>query len=195
MAPSIIWLSARETQSSPNNRARLCPYCSSDILQRWGRSTKLVLDTHELRVEVHRYRCTKCWRTFRAYPEGVDHHERSLRLRQIAALSWVLGLSLEEVTNTFLEFDTVLSRSTIWRDGQEIIRLLPENRRKHRVSPIKGNGGNGWIKGHQGGIVIVLELSKKKRLLLELIEDSTPESARNWLEPIAASLNLDLVVF
>ncbi len=195
MPLSIIWLSARETQSSPDQRARICPYCSSDILQRWGRSTKIVLDTHELSVEVHRYRCCACQRTFRAYPEGVDRHERSLRLRQVAALAWALGLSLEDVTNTFLEFGTTLSRSTIWRDGQEIIRRLPDSRRKSLVYHIRNEGGNGWLERHQGGVVIILELKAKKRILLELVDDESVESVQAWLEPIARSLNLDLEVF
>jgi transposase-like protein len=195
MALSIIWLSTRETQASPVHRARVCPYCNSDILQRWGRSTKLVQDTHELSVEVHRYRCTVCRRTFRAYPEGVDRHERSLRLRQIAALSWALGLSLEDVTTTFLDFGANLSRSTLWRDGQEIIRHLPEKRRKNLVYHIKNAAGNGWIDRHQGGVVIILELNAKKRILLELVDDDTAETARAWLDPIAKSLNLDLAVF
>ena len=195
MAPSVIWLSTRETQASPEHRARLCPYCQSDILQRWGRSSKLILDTHELSVEVHRYRCTACRRTFRAYPEGVDRHERSLRLRQIAALSWALGLSLEDVTNTFLEFGTHLSRSTIWRDGQEIIRFLPGKRRKNLVYQIKNDDGGRRIARHQGGVVIMLELNPKKRIMLELVDDDTAEAARSWLDPLAVSLGLDLAVF
>jgi hypothetical protein len=125
----------------------------------------------------------------------VDRHERSLRLRQIAALTWALGLSLEDVTTTFNEFGANLSRSTLWRDGQEIIRYLPEKRRKNLVYHIKNEAGNGWIDHHQGGVMIILELTTKKRIMLELVDDDTAESARSWLDPIARSLSMDLSVF
>ncbi len=43
--------------------------------------------------------------------------------------------------------------------------------------------------------MIILELNAKKRILLELVDDDTAETARAWLDPIAKSLNLDLAVF
>ena len=86
MSLSVIWLRLPQVKTQPQKRPRTCPNCNSYILQRWGRITKPVRDTHELEVEIHRYRCCDCGKTFRAYPEGVDRAERSTRMRQLAAL-------------------------------------------------------------------------------------------------------------
>src|SRR2546430_17639911 len=50
-----------------------CPYadCTGKRVQLHQPGNKAVRDTVYQQVEVHRYRCLKCGRTFRAYPPGV----------------------------------------------------------------------------------------------------------------------------
>lgn len=196
MSLSIIWLRLPDVEMEPKGRPRRCPHCGSYILQRWGRITKPVRDTHELEVEVHRYRCCDCGRTFRAYPEGVDRSERTLRLRQLAALTWALGLSLEEVVKVFDAFGMSLSRTTIWRDGQDIVPRLPEGRRSRLVRVLTPESSeSAWMEDHEGGVVIVLELKSRKKVLLEMMEEFDPEAVQDWLSPIAQDLGLDVSMF
>ena len=164
-------------------------------MQRWGRITKPVRDTHELEVEVHRYRCCDCGKTFRSYPEGVDRSERTLRLRRLAALTWALGLSLEEVVTVFNSFGMQLSRTTIWRDGQDMVAMLPDGRRSRLVQVLSKGGEHAWVEGHQGGVVLVLELKQKKKVMLELMDEYDPDLVQTWLEPIALDLGLELDKF
>ncbi len=195
MSLSIIWLRLPEFEEAPARRARRCPHCGSFILQRWGRITKPVRDTHELEVEVYRYRCCECHRTFRDYPEGVDRTERTLRLRQLAALTWALGLSLDEVVTIFDSFGMSLSRTTIWRDGKDIVARLPEGRRSRLVEVLSVNQDHSWIEGHQGGVVIVLELKQRKKVMLEMLHQYDVNSARTWLEPLVTELGLQVDAF
>ncbi len=195
MSLSIIWLRLPDFEARPKSRARRCPHCGSYILQRWGRITKPVRDTHELEVEVHRYRCCDCLATFRAYPEGVDRTGRTRRLRQLAALTWALGLSLDEVATIFNTFGMSLSRTTIWRDGKEIVARLPEGRRSRLVQVLSTNNGDGWIDAHQGGVVLLLELKRHKKVFLELVGETDPRSAQTWLAPLVGELGLELEIF
>ncbi len=195
MPTSVIWLRLPDVKTSPKDRPRRCPNCASYILQRWGRITKPVRDTHELQVEVHRYRCCDCGKTFRAYPEGVDRSERTLRLRQLAALTWALGLSLEEVVTVFDSFGMKLSRTTIWRDGQAMVARLPEGRRSKLVQVLDRDTGETWVDARGGSVVIVLELKSGKKVLLEMLDEDDPKSVHTWLEPIALDLGLDLDLF
>ena len=195
MPLSIIWLRLPDVKTRPKGRPRRCPHCGSYILQRWGRITKPVRDTHELQVEVHRYRCCDCSRTFRAYPEGVDRSERTLRLRQLAALTWALGLSLEEVVSVFESFGMEMSRTTIWRDGQSMVSRLPGGRRSRSVRVLSKHGDNTWVDDHRGGVVLVLELKRRKKVLLEMVEEEDPQTVRTWLEPIAQELGLEVTLF
>ncbi len=195
MLLSIIWLRLPEFKTRPKGRPRQCPKCGSYILQRWGKITKPVRDTHDLEVEVHRYRCCDCGRTFRAYPDGVDRSERTTRLRRLAALAWALGLSLEEVVTVFDTFGMSLSRTTIWRDGQEVIDHLPGGRRSRHVQLLSAGGKNTWVEHHQGGVVIVLELKRKKKVLLEMLDEEDPKVVQTWLEPIAKDMGLEVDLF
>jgi len=195
MPLSIIWLRLPDVKMEPKGRPRRCPHCGSYILQRWGRITKPVRDTHELVVVVHRYRCCDCSRTFRAYLEGVDRSERTLRLRQLAALTWALGLSLEEVVNLFNNFGMSLSRTTIWRDGQDMVTRLPEGRRARQVRVLSVEDKNPWVEDHEGGVVIVLELKSRKKVLLEMLDEFDTRAVQAWLEPIATDLGLELNLF
>ena len=195
MSLPVIWLRLPEFKTEPNNRPRRCPHCSSYILQRWGRITKPVRDTHDLEVEVHRYRCCDCGKTFRSYPDGVDRADRSTRLRRLAALAWALGLSLEEVTEVFDSFGLSLSRTTIWRDGQDMVARLPQGRRSRLVQVLATHGQNTWIDEHQGGVVLVLELKHRKKILLEMLDEDDPVFVEEWLAPIANDLGLEVNLF
>ena len=86
---------------------------------RHGPVTKRVTDLYIDEVTVHRYRCCGCGRTFRHYPQGVDRHDQSHRLRGLAALSWALGLSLRSVSHLLGALGCDLSRISVWRDVQE----------------------------------------------------------------------------
>ncbi len=46
-----------------------------------------------MEVEVHRYKCVRCQRTFRHYPGGVNNKDQSQRTVVLAALMYALGLS------------------------------------------------------------------------------------------------------
>jgi hypothetical protein len=118
-----------------------------------------------------------------------------LRLRQLAALTWALGLSLEEVVDLFENFGMTLSRTTIWRDGQNMVSRLPDGRRARLVKVLSAEDNNTWVEDHQGGVVIVLELKTRKKVLLEMLDESDSDSVQSWLDPIAEDLGLEVSLF
>ena len=103
----------------PDTRPPACPHCGSVFLNRHGAVAKPVKDLYVSQVTVHRYRCVDCRRTFRHYPQGVDGHDQSLRLRGLAALTWGLGLSLRSTSHLLAAMGRELSRMSVWRDVQE----------------------------------------------------------------------------
>ena len=76
--------------------AAACPYagCEGRHVQHWQAVPKPVRDTQVQDVVAHRYRCVRCGRTFRAYPEGVGPDQTSARLKGVAVMFSVLGMSL-----------------------------------------------------------------------------------------------------
>ena len=128
-----------QVKDYPDSRPSACPHCGSVILNRHGKVTKRVTDLYLSEVTVMRYRCTDCLRTFRHYPEGVDSHDQSLRLRGLGALSWALGLSLRSVSHLLAALGCCLSRMSVWRDVQE-----------------SGSGAlSGWVNSARGHVRVM----------------------------------------
>ena len=77
-----------------------CPYadCTGKRVQLHQPVNKAVRDTVYQQVEVHRYRCLKCGRTFRVYPPGVTHAQSSERVKGLAVMLYLLGLSYGAVS-------------------------------------------------------------------------------------------------
>jgi len=75
-----------------------CVYCEGETFQRWGQVRKPVRDTRCRNVGVYRYRCCRCVRTFRYYPEGTSKADQTEQLRLFAMVCWTLGLSFRGVS-------------------------------------------------------------------------------------------------
>jgi hypothetical protein len=90
---SMVVLQLPVVQRKTETRPKKCRYCSGETFQRWGRVNKPVRDHRYRNVQVYRYRCCSCHRTFRDYPEGVDRADQTQRLRKLVAIYWVLGMS------------------------------------------------------------------------------------------------------
>lgn len=189
----MIWVRLPGVRRQPRVRARQCAYCGSFILQRWGRAKKPIQDTHALEVIVQRYRCCDCGRTFRDYPDGVDQADRSRPVRQLAALTWALGLSVSEVVDVLAGLGLQMGRTTIWRDGRAMIERLPEGRRESRASILSADPEEPWLERHRGGEVLVLELKREKCVCLEL-EGDTSEPMDTWLGPMLEEMGMEVEV-
>ena len=114
---AIVLIQMPTVNPIPTLRPKECPYCSSQILQRWGSVQKPLRDTDFEVVVAYRFRCIQCTRTFRHYPDGVDKADMSQRLRCLAAMAWSMGLSLRGVGTIFSAFGEGLKvgRMSVWR--------------------------------------------------------------------------------
>ena len=125
----------QKTETLPNE----CPRCRGETFQRWGKVRKPVRDNRYRSVQVNRYLCCSCRRTFQYYPEGVDSADQTQRMRKLVALGWVLGMSLRGVVTFLSAFEVNISHMTVWRDLQEQAKLLDKRR---RWQPVRVLGGS-----------------------------------------------------
>src|SRR5258706_10402526 len=72
-----------------------CVYagCGGRRVQLRQEVTKALRDTVYHEVLVHRYQCLRCQRTFRVYPEGTTRAQTSQRVKGLAVMLYLLGLS------------------------------------------------------------------------------------------------------
>jgi hypothetical protein len=157
--------------------------------------SKPVQDRKELTVEIFRYRCEKCKRTFRKYPEDLDRSNHARGIRRFAALLWALGLSYREI-KTLLEKNQIrLSRSTIWREGQIMTSQIAGKRvRKFQT--------DFWIDpayipniSNQFGLVLVVDFSNGKYLVIGTLNEHNPISVKSWLNPLIQGTNIEIAQF
>jgi predicted RNA-binding Zn-ribbon protein involved in translation (DUF1610 family) len=115
---SIVVLKLPDVKVKIEERPSECPSCKGEILQRWGSESQVIRDPQVGTVQIYRYRCYGCRHSFRHYPGGVDQAQQSQRLRKLATLCWILGLSYRGIACVFTVFGVGISRITDWRDAQ-----------------------------------------------------------------------------
>jgi transposase-like protein len=106
-----------------------CAYadCTSKQVRLHQPVIKALRDTVHQQVEVHRYRCLKCQRTFRVYPAGVTHAHSSDRVKGLAVMLYLLGLSYGAVSLALESLGVPLSKTWVYEIVQEVATRIPES--------------------------------------------------------------------
>jgi len=190
---SIIVLKLPEVKTQAERPSR-CPACKGEILQRWGGQIKRVRDPYVSEVLVYRYRCCRCRHTFRHYPAGVDQAQQTQRLRQLAGLCWVLGLSYRGIAALLAVFRISISRMSAWRDAQERARQLVRRRmwKPVRVLGLDGAYVLGW--GEKRPVLVAVDLGEGQPVNVGYVDEADPQAVKRWLEPLVKRLGVSVIV-
>lgn len=191
--PSIV-LKLPEVKVVAESRPRACAYCKGEILQRYGGQIRRIRDPQVGEVLVYRYRCCNCKRTFRHYPEGIDQAQQSQRLRKLAALCWILGLSYRGIAAVFAVFGVGIGRMTAWRDAQE---EAGQKKRKRIWKPVRVLGLDGaYVRGmgKTQAVLVAVDLGDGQPVTIGYIDEKDPHAVRRWLEPLVKRLGVSVIV-
>jgi len=191
---SIVVLQLPDVKRKSENRPKKCPYCQGEIFQRWGKVRKPVRDNRYRTIQVYRYRCCHCRRTFRHYPPGVDRADQTQRLRKLAAILWVLGMSLRSVQLALLAFNIELSHMSVWRDMQEQADLLKKRRQWQGVRVLGVDGAYPLLKGKKVPTLIALDLGTGQPVAVGQVDEANPEAVKRFLEPLIQRLGVSVIV-
>ena len=94
------------------------------------RVSKPLRDTVYQEVQVHRYQCLRCKRTFRVYPEGTTRAQTSQRVKGLAVMLYLLGLSYGAVSLALEGLGISLCKSRVYDAVQEAAKLVPGLKRE-----------------------------------------------------------------
>ena len=183
-----------QVKDYPHTRPSACPHCGSIFLHRHGAVAKPIKDLYLSEVVVLRYRCTDCGRTFRHYPQGVDQHDQSLRLRGLAALSWALGLSLRSTSHLLAAMGRELSRMSVWRDVQEsgsgaLSGWL--SRARGQVRLMGADETVVRVKGEKTVVGFVTDAESGQLVGMDVLVDRDSEGFVRWLSDYVEPLGVD----
>ncbi len=191
---AIITLRLTAVNSHPADRPTACWHCGHSILQKWGTVIKPIRDSQLQQVLVQRYRCCECQRTFRHYPPGVERTDQSVRLQQLAAIGWTLGLSTRGVSGFLGAFRVILAHMSVWRDVQKLAQPLKERWHGRTIRVLGLEGVYGPLKGQPQAMTIAVDLGKGQPLALVQIDEQDTEQIVEWLKPLKEELGIEVIV-
>jgi transposase-like protein len=194
LAMSIVTLRLPDVKRKTTLRPTQCPYCHGKTFQRWGVVTKPVKDNRHRTAMIYRYRCCHCHRTFRYYPEDIDRADQTQRLRKLATLYWVLGMSLRGIPLALSAFNVQISHMTVWQDLQEQADLLRKRRHCQKVRVMGIDGAYPLIKGKKQPTLIAVDLGNGQPVEVGQIDEANPQAVRRFLEPLVKRLGVSVIV-
>jgi hypothetical protein len=179
-----------------------CPYagCGGRHLQHWQAVPKPLRDTQRHQVIARRYRCVRCGRTFRVYPIGVSHDQTSARLKGVAVMFYVLGMSSGAVASALSALGWPLSKVAVSYAVQEAgaavagLRRAAIGRGGGRVVGLGVDLTNVRCRGQWLTVGISVDAVRGTVLSLDLLPNGEARTLAAWVAELAAVLGAEVLV-
>jgi transposase len=191
---SIVVLKLPDVKRKREEMPRKYPYCEGETFQRWGQVKKRVKDVQVRTVKVYRYRCCRCKRMFRHYPEGSTRADQSERLKFFAVLLGKLGLSHGASSLILSGLRVQLSFMTVWRDVQKVAK----SRHRHnqwkpvRLLGLDGAYVLGW--GKKRPVLVAVDLGTGEPIAVGYVNEHDHQAVRRWLAPLVQQHCITVIV-
>jgi hypothetical protein len=186
-----------ETIIPPN----ACPHlgCTGRHFRLHQSVAKPVRDTVYAGVTARRYECLRCRRTFRVYPCGVTADHTSQRVKGLAVMLYLLGLSYGAVSLALEALGVYLCKSRVYDTVQAAAQRVPGLRRTQVFAELQTPALGADVTSVKcGGKRLPLGLSVDATTGLVLTVDELPgeDAARlqAWLAPVATAVGAELLV-
>jgi hypothetical protein len=189
-----------------------CPYagCDGRHAQHWQAVPKPLRDTQLSEVVAHRYRCVRCGRTFRVYPAGVGPDQTSARLKGVAVMFYVLGMSDGAVATALGALGWPLSKVAVYYAVQEagaaVAGLRREAVRREAVRREAVRRGGGRVAalgvdltsvrcaGRWLTVGIGVDAVRGTVLSLDVLPNGEAATLTAWVQDLASVLGAELLV-
>jgi transposase-like protein len=179
----------------------VCTYagCGSKRLQMHQPVEKALRDTTHKLVEVHRYRCLECGRTFRVYPKGVSKAQTSDRVQGLAVMLYLLGLSYGAVSLALESLGVPLSKTEVYNTVQAAARRIPDMKREQVFESMKTKAIGGDLTsvkcaGKWLHLAISVDALSGLALTIDDLGAEDAKTLKEWMEPIASSVGAQVLV-
>lgn len=176
------------------------PECGSRHVQFRQAVRKPVRDTQLTEVVAHRYQCPRCGRTFRLYPVGVSHHQTSARLKGMAVLFYVLGMSYGAVAIALAALGCPLSKVAVYNAVQAAGAAVAGLRRdavRRGGGRVVGLGADlTSVRGKGAWLTVGVSVDAVSGLVLtvDLLPSGDAATRAVWVEELAAAIGAAVLV-
>ncbi len=161
--------------------------------------SKPLRDTVYHEVQVPRYQCLKCKRTFRVYPEGTSRAQTSQRVKGLAVMLYLLGLSYGAVSLALDGLGISLCKSRVYDAVQEAAKHVPGLKRDQVFAGVKTPALGGDLtgvkcKGEWLTLGITVDAISGLALTIDALSAADSKALAEWIEPIAKSVGATILV-
>lgn len=180
----------------------ICPHagCGGTHFQHWQSVPKPLRDTILHEVVALRYRCVRCGRTFRRYPDGVSHDQTSARLPGVAVMFYVLGMSYGAVSTALGALGWPLSKVAVYYAVQEAgagvagLRRDAITRGGGHVVALGADLTSVRCAGQWLTVGVSVDAVRGTVLSLDLLPNGEATTLTAWVQDLASVLGAELVV-
>lgn len=178
-----------------------CPYegCGGGHFRFHQSVEKPLRDTRYAEVGARRYTCLRCGRTFRLYPTGVTRAYISLRVKGLAVLLYLLGLSYGAVSLALEALGTYMCKSRVYDAVQSVAERVPGLKREQIFEGLKtpalgGDLTSVKVNGQWLTLGLTVDDLSGLVLTLDVLSGEDAETLREWIEPIAEAVEAKILV-
>jgi transposase-like protein len=161
--------------------------------------SKAVRDTVHQHVVARRYECLRCHRTFRVYPLGVTKAQVSLRVKGLAVMFYLLGLSYGAVSLVLEALGVYLCKSRVYDVVQAAAQRVPGLKQQQvfqgvrtpalgcDLTSVKCNGR--WLP-----LGVTVDDTTGLVLTIDELSGEDAQTLTEWIAPIAKQVGAKLLV-
>jgi transposase-like protein len=178
-----------------------CPYagCGGRKFHLRQQVSKPLRDTVYHEVQVPRYQCLRCQRTFRVYPEGTSRAQTSQRVKGLAVMLYLLGLSYGAVSLALDGLGISFCKSRVYDAVQEAAKHVPGLKREQVFAGVKtvalGADLTGVsCKGEWLPLGITVDAISGMALSIDALSAEDAQTLKEWIEPIAQNVGAQVLV-
>lgn len=178
-----------------------CPYedCDGTCFRFHQAVEKPLRDTQYERVTAHRYECLQCGRTFRVYPQGVTRAQTSLRVKGLAVMLYLLGLSYGAVSLALEALGVYLCKSRVYDAVQEAAERVPGLKREEvfqgvRTPALGGDVTSVKCKGEWLPLGLTVDDVAGLVLTVDRLSGEDAQTLKAWIEPIAEAVGAQILI-
>jgi len=169
-----------------------CPFknCKGKHFKKRQDVDKTIRDSQYGKVRALRYECLKCRRTFRVYPQGVSQAHISQRVKGMAVMLYMLGLSYGAVSLMLEALGVFLSKTSVYRAVQKAGESIPgmkgtEIISGYRTRDIGADLTGVKCKGKWLPIGVIVDPLNGMVLSIDHLSGEDAQTLQKWIEPIA----------
>jgi hypothetical protein len=179
----------------------VCPYkdCQGTHFRLHQDVAKPVRDTVYEQVTAQRHECLRCRRTFRVYPAGVTPAHVSLRVKGLAVMLYLLGLSYGAASILLEALGVYLCKSRVYDAVQAAAQRVPGLKRHKvfeevRTSALGGDVTSVKCNGHWLPLGLTVDDLTGLVLTVDELSGEDAQTLQDWLAPIAEQVGAELLV-